>query len=155
MISRQAGSSAAPRFFPRTLIIAALLRWMVPPIIVFQGLFSPLQSQYKSPTSSLIYPGDNISTIWTPAITQAHKTKKWSVSGITLPYLYGFWLSEHESEFRKRSSPSSFGQIVKKTPKPRKSSRTPISFWKLIYYCFYTSWSPYMYLYVYAYRSWF
>ena len=48
---------------------------------------------------------------------QAHKIKKWSVSGITLPYPYVFWLIEHESEFRKRPSPSSFKQIDKKTPK--------------------------------------
>ena len=37
--------------------------------------------------------------------------KKWSVSGITLPYPCVFWLVEQESEFRKSPLPSSFEQI--------------------------------------------
>ena len=83
------------------------------------------------------------------SVTQAHKIKKWSVSGIklgshTLPYPYAFWLAEHESKFRKPPSPSSFEQIAKKTPKPRKSSRTQFSFWKSIYYYFYEFWSPFI-----------
>ena len=48
--------------------------------------------------------------------------KKWFVSGITLSYLYIFWLAEHESEFKKAPSPSSFEQTAEKTLKSRKSS---------------------------------
>ena len=55
--------------------------------------------------------------------------KKWPV--ITLPYSYIFWLAEQKSVFRKAASPSSSEQIAKKARKPRKSSRTPVSFWKI------------------------
>ena len=47
-------------------------------------------------------------------ITQAQKIKKWSVSGFTLPDPDVFWLAEHESEFRKPLSFSSFRQKIAK-----------------------------------------
>ena len=56
-------------------------------------------------------------------------TKNWSVSWITLPYPYVFWLAKYESKIRKVLSTSSDEQIAKKAPEARKSFRPAVLFW--------------------------